>query len=93
MNVFHFKQEEINDPNQPFDVRAKRNYVYKYGSKLLFFVEEARQLAKGINPTKMNDFEAAKKLNIGTITGKHQQKALALKGITVEEFRNMRDEF
>jgi len=41
----------------------------------------------------MNDFEAAKKLNIGTITGKHQQKALALKGITVEEFRMMRDEF
>lgn len=71
MDVFHFKAEEINDPSQPFDVRAKRNYLYKYGSKLLFFVDETKELAKGVNPKQLSEFEAAKKLNIGTITGKH----------------------
>ncbi|CAK71167.1 unnamed protein product (macronuclear) [Paramecium tetraurelia] len=93
MNVLNFNQAEIVDPTQPFNVRAQRNYVYKYGNKLLFFIDEARQLAKGVDIKQLGDFEAAKKLNIGTITGKHQQKALALKGITVEEFRKMRDEF
>lgn len=40
MDVLNFKMEEINDPNQPFKIRAKRNYAYKYGNKLLFFVKE-----------------------------------------------------
>lgn len=53
-------------------MRAKKNYVFKYGNKLLYFIEEARQLAKGVDLKALGDFEAAKKLNIGTITGKHQ---------------------
>lgn len=32
-------------------------------------------------------------MNIGTITGKYHQRALALKGITVQEFQKIRDEF
>lgn len=71
MNVLHFNQAEIVDPTQPFNVRAQRNYVYKYANKLLFFIDEAKSLAKGLDIQKLGDFEAAKKLNIGTITGKH----------------------
>ncbi|CAK90707.1 unnamed protein product (macronuclear) [Paramecium tetraurelia] len=93
MDVLNFKMEEINDPNQPFKIRAKRNYAYKYGNKLLFFVKELAQLSEGSNPNEVDDFEAAKRLNIGTIVGKHHQKALALKGITVQEFKQIREEF
>lgn len=42
MDVFHFNAEEINDPTQPFNVRAQRNYVYKYANKLFYFVEETK---------------------------------------------------
>ena len=40
-------------------------------------------MARGDLPKNMSEFEAAKKIQIGTITGKHAQKALALKGITI----------
>lgn len=41
----------------------------------------------------MNEFDAAKKMNLGTITGKYQQKALALKSLTVSEFEIVMQEF
>lgn len=50
MNVLEFDQKEINDPTQPFHLRAKRNYIYRYANKLLWFIDEAKVLAKGLNP-------------------------------------------
>lgn len=38
---------------------------------------------KGVGTAHLNQFDAAKRIGIGTITGKYHQKALALKGITV----------
>jgi hypothetical protein len=50
---------------------------------LLSYIDEAKVMAKGLDPKSLSEFEQAKRLNIGTITGKHHQKALALKGITI----------
>lgn len=41
----------------------------------------------------MNEYDAAKRIAIGTITGKYHQKALALKGITVKDFLEIKQEF
>jgi hypothetical protein len=69
------------------------NYVFRYGSKINWFLKEVEQLSKGESPKFNNDFEAAKYMNIGTITGKYHQKQLALKDITGEEFQLIRNEF
>jgi hypothetical protein len=42
---------------------------------------------------QLNEYEAAKRIGIGTITGKYHQKALALKGITVKDFQKIKEEF
>jgi hypothetical protein len=55
--------------------------------------DEMVELEKGNLPQNVDAFEAAKKMNIGTIVGKHMQKALALKTITKKEFENIRNEF
>ena len=41
----------------------------------------------------LSEYEAAKRIAIGTITGKYHQKALALKGITVKDFQVIKSEF
>jgi hypothetical protein len=43
-------------------------------------------ISKGVGIGKLSEYEAAKRLGIGTITGKYHQKALALKGITLKDF-------
>lgn len=48
-------------------------------------------LAKGLGTQQLSEFEAAKRIGIGTITGKYHQKALALKGITVADFSRIKD--
>jgi hypothetical protein len=50
-------------------------------------------IAKGLGIGKLNEYEAAKRLSIGTITGKYHQKALALKDITVKHFLEIKNEF
>ncbi len=42
---------------------------------------------------ELNEWEAAKRLGIGTIIGKYHQRALALKGFTVQMFQKLRDDF
>ena len=43
--------------------------------------------------SQLNEYEAAKRIAIGTITGKYHQKALALKGITSKDFQVIKEEF
>ena len=63
------------------------------GSRIKWYVEELTVIAKGVGLGKLNEYEAAKRIGIGTITGKYHQKALALKGITVNDFIEIKKEF
>ncbi|CAD8143516.1 unnamed protein product [Paramecium pentaurelia] len=92
-DILNISQNEILNQNKPFHLRVKVSFVYKYCTKILFFVNEIEALIKGVDPKQLSEFEQAKRLMIGTITGKHLQKALALKGITIEEFQNIKQEF
>ena len=79
---------------ESFLERAKLNYAFRYGARIGWFFKEAETLAAADLakvPVKSaaereNEYEAAKQMNIGTITGKYHQKALALKCLTVGEF-------
>lgn len=85
--------EELVLATTQFGLRAKYNFIWRYGSKIAWFFEEVDNLAKGVSPKYTSEFEAAKRMNIGTITGKHQQKALALKNIPENEFAKIKEEF
>ncbi|KAL4480346.1 hypothetical protein ABPG74_020862 [Tetrahymena malaccensis] len=85
--------EELINATPNFGLRAKYNFIWRYGSKIGWFFTEVDNLAKGVSAKQSSEFEAAKRMNIGTITGKHQQKALALKNITQQEFNKIKEEF
>ena len=57
------------------------------------YINDLAELIKGNTPQKMNEYEAAKMIGLGTVVGKYQQKALALKNIHREEFFKIKDEF
>ncbi|CAD8049840.1 unnamed protein product [Paramecium sonneborni] len=92
-DILNLSLNYIPNQNKPFHQKVKESFVYKYCSKILYFVNEIESLIKGVNPKQLNEFEQAKRLMIGTITGKHLQKALALKGITIQEFQTIKQEF
>jgi len=56
-------------------------------------LKDLGELVKGNTPQKMNEFEAAKMIGLGTIVGKFQQKALALKNFHRDEFTKVVQEF
>lgn len=76
-----------------FYKKASYNFVFRYGNKISWFLQETQALAEGKNPKFENEFEAAKRMNIGTITGKYHQKALALKAMNADEFARVVKEF
>ena len=41
----------------------------------------------------MNEWESAKKIGVGTITGVYNQKLLSLKNVKIADFKKLRDEF
>eukprot|EP01103_Thecamoeba_quadrilineata_P007657 TRINITY_DN17503_c0_g1_i1.p1 TRINITY_DN17503_c0_g1~~TRINITY_DN17503_c0_g1_i1.p1 ORF type:complete len:991 (+),score=218.00 TRINITY_DN17503_c0_g1_i1:42-3014(+) len=57
------------------------------------YFENIEMLAKGLGVQALNEWEAAKRIGIGTITGNYHQRALNLRGLTVENFKIMRNEF
>jgi hypothetical protein len=71
---------------ESFKERASSLAVKNVGSRIKWFIDELRIIARGVGIGQLNEYEAAKRIGIGTITGKYHQKALALKGITVKDF-------
>lgn len=61
--------------------------------KIQGFLKDIKALVDGNTPQKMSQFEAAKLIGLGTIVGKYQQKALALKNIDREAFTGVKQEF
>lgn len=76
-----------------FKARAVEFMIRNIGVRIKWYMEELAVLAKGLGTQQLSEFEAAKRIGIGTITGKYHQKALALKGITVADFKLIKDEF
>lgn len=50
-------------------------------------------MIKGVTPQGMSEFDAAKMIGLGTVVGKYHQKALALKNIGKDKFKEFKDEF
>ena len=67
--------------------------VKNVGSRIKWYLDELEIIAKGSGIGQLNEYEAAKRIAIGTITGKYHQKALALKGITSKDFQVIKEEF
>lgn len=67
--------------------------VKNIGTRIKWYLDELDIIAKGSGIGQLNQYEAAKRIAIGTITGKYHQKALALKGITVKDFLEIKQEF
>ena len=93
LNIRKVVEADMSNPKYSFAQRAKIHFVYRYGSRINWFIKEIEQLTQGISPKFESEFEAAKRMNIGTITGKYAQKALALKNMTAEEFGIIKNEF
>ena len=76
-----------------FSQRVMRNLIKNVGVRAIWFMDEVISISKGVNPQALNEYDAAKRIGIGTITGKYHQKALALKGITIQDFKKIAEEF
>lgn len=75
---------------ESFKERASTLAVKNVGSRIKWFIDELNIIAKGLGIGQLNEYEAAKRIGIGTITGKYHQKALALKGITIKDFEKIK---
>ena len=78
---------------ESFKMRAASLAVKNIGTRINWFIEEISIISKGVGLGQLNEYEAAKRIGIGTITGKYHQKALALKGITVADFIKIKEDF
>ena len=61
--------------------------------RIIWFYNDVKKIASGDTAGQLSDFEAAKRIGLGTIVGKAAQKAFALKNITPAEFQSIKDEF
>ena len=86
-------REKNDTPAITFSERVLKNMIKNVGVRAIWFMDEVQSIAKGVNPQALNEYDAAKRIGIGTITGKYHQKALALKGITVNDFKLISQEF
>lgn len=66
----------------------KRNF-----ERIIWFYDDVKKIASGNTAGGLSDFEAAKRIGLGTIVGKYQQKAFGLKNITPADFELMKSEF
>ena len=82
---------ENKDNKETFKDRAMGLAVKNTGSRVKWYLDELAIIAKGVGIGQLNEYEAAKRLGIGTITGKYHQKALALKGITINDFLEIKN--
>ena len=66
----------------------KRNF-----ERTVWYYEDVKKIAAGNTAGGLSDFEAAKRIGLGTIVGKYAQRTFALKNITPVEFEAIKEEF
>ena len=90
MNIYIISEKPL-EVKESFKVRAMNLAIKNTGSRIKWFLDELDIIAKGSGIGQLNEYEAAKRMAIGTITGKYHQKALALKGITAKDFQHIKE--
>ena len=76
-----------------FYERCKLHELRHKQFRLKAFIESVTELAKGEEVKELDEWEVAKKIGVGTITGTYQQKVLSLKKFTIEVFQDIRKDF
>eukprot|EP00826_Nyctotherus_ovalis_P016498 TRINITY_DN14775_c0_g1_i8.p1 TRINITY_DN14775_c0_g1~~TRINITY_DN14775_c0_g1_i8.p1 ORF type:complete len:1007 (+),score=286.44 TRINITY_DN14775_c0_g1_i8:187-3207(+) len=76
-----------------FSERVKLHTLRHSQFRLKAYVESVENIAKGEEVKKMSEWEAAKKIGIGTITGTYKQKRFNLKKFTVDMYRKALEDF
>jgi len=61
--------------------------------RIIWYFEDVKKIAEGQTVGKLSQFEAAKRIGLGTIVGRAAQKAFGLKNIGSEEFNQIKNEF
>ncbi|EAR97525.1 VWA domain CoxE-like protein (macronuclear) [Tetrahymena thermophila SB210] len=69
----------------------KQQNTINFNIQVIF--KEIKSIAEDVILSQLSDVEAAKRLAIGTQTGKYHSAALQLKGITVSDYIQARDHF
>lgn len=67
--------------------------VKRTGLRIQGYFDSVKALKDGLNLQKLSEFEAAKIIGLGTVVGKHQQRAMAMNNITKDKFKTMVSEF
>lgn len=67
--------------------------IRRDATRIRWFYNDVKSLAEGKYVINEGQFEAAKRIGMGTIVGIFQQKVAALKITTVTEFNKIKDEF
>lgn len=76
-----------------FCERVKKQKLRHSQFRLKAYVESVEELAKGEEVKGMGEWEAAKKIGIGTITGTYAQKLFNLKNFTVDKYKSVLKDF
>lgn len=76
-----------------FNKRVEFNKLRHNQFRIKGYFENIELLANGLGVEQLNEWEAAKRIGIGTITGNYYQRSLNLYGLTVEKFKILRNEF
>lgn len=76
-----------------FNTKVLNLQIKRTGSRVASFINSMKELKDGLNLQSLNEYEAAKIIGLGTVVGKHQQRALAMKTITKDKFKQMAQEF
>lgn len=79
--------------SQDFETAVLNLQIKRTGSRIESYLKSMKDLKDGLNLQKLSEFEAAKIIGLGTIVGKHQQRALAMKNITKEKYKQMVQDF
>ena len=96
--IGQMEQEEVHEEVEQmmklgFLQRVEYNKLRHNQFRIQGYFENIDMLARGLGVQQLNEWEAAKRIGIGTITGNYYQKALNLNGLTVSQFQIIRNEF
>ena len=84
---------EHDESGENFNTKVLNLQIKRTGSRISSYLNSMKELKDGLNLQKLSEFDAAKIIGLGTVVGKHQQRALAMKVITKEKFKQMVQEF
>lgn len=76
-----------------FKERAQQNFQRRILDRVKWYYDDILKILQGETAQKVSEFDAAKKIALGTIMGNYNKKISQLKGITVQEFALLKEEF